>query len=954
MTKPEKLVLIDLTQDEIDLTQGELQRLGGSRLRTLINDQVKAAAESTYDKVKPTDITYSRPHRAILIEGGRGSGKTTFLLGNMKRLHTPENQNGTKADAFEGKIHVLPMVDPTLIEAKDNVIIVIVQMIEEAIDAIGGRDRHDDGARDQLDKAREGLAEGLSMLDGIGQNEPYGSQWEDAYWVMSEGLRKAKKGRSFELKFNRYLEQALKILGKQAFVLAFDDVDTNFRHGHVILETIRKYLTSPRLILILSGDLDLYGRLIREHIYKTFGENILKYDARVTKVGGQTVQTAVRELEEQYLLKILPPENRIRMLPLGGLAHARSIQVRSGRPGTKTDTTNAESALPRWISRRVSAILGEWGTTEHPFVQVIWREHLRLVLGYLRALDLAINENAPTGVASPEIDDLAASRSMVLKVFETRLRMAGVPTDLFDTEIFDMTLKLAFDWLSNQDEPATLVRFGTPGDSNQAIVLHCLALAIAQGLNKSGHGLKALLTVVLPAVMLKRPLLAGADRKKDVFAYLWGQAVPFLPETAARISAIDRYQQDQTVGKSRASSFGSVGLAGKDSGSLSREAAIERVYGILFPVKDQEGKKKISDLENKLENNKKTNRSSRRWLNLMSSDDKKGLDAQFGAGWFTVENVLERERCGEFGTILSLIFFKRYSERGETFRSISALSLLAVIAELLLRNNLPGLNALSADTIIPAFGSATVVEKRTDAEMQDGLADDEEQETNSTTTDQASVAGETSLEQGSYSEFLGNMKKWHDFAKDLEKNVTLSPSLLGALGTRIHDDLWDLDQTITGSWGSGDILHRQITNILNAIIAVTSGGQGRKESPKQSDVPLINALRKTGNELHPLAVILLSCPLVWVFLQPANSASQKDNASENELVDEVRRVLKAWHKSSSSVEKLGVGAFDRWTKAPEIEVKISKIAKTGDQRKVTVNGFFDLLNVVPRYADDAK
>jgi 5S rRNA maturation endonuclease (ribonuclease M5) len=963
-------VRIDLNQAEFPLSDtrsadrasGELQLEGGDKLRKLIEDQIPYDGVC-YDKVAPTAISYDRSHRAILVEGGRGSGKTTFLLTQLHHIRDglPEcdaNSKDEKADNFSKiskHVHVLPMIDPTLVEAKDNLIILIVQMIETAIDTMEGRNAAHAKKLDELDKAREALAEGLTMLDGIGQKEPYGSTWEDARWVMSEGLRKAEKGRSFERKLNIYLQRALEVMGKKAFVLTFDDVDTNFRHGHVILETIRKYLTSKQLIILLSGDLDLYGRLIRKNIYSTFGGDILQHDSRVTKAGNQDLQTAVRELEEQYLLKLLPPHNRIRMLPLGGLKGAETIQVISAH----TAEASGDTALPRWISKRVRKILGERGTTDHPFVHVIWREHLRLVLSYLRALDLAIDETAST-------EDTHASRAAVLKVFETRLRMAEVSIELVDADSFDLALKTAFVWMSGKEEPATLVRFGTPGEPNEAIVLHCLSLAIAEGLETSGNGLKALLSLALPVVMLKRPLLADPKQKKQVFEYLWGQSKPFLPEIAARISAVDRAFQN--VGKAKASSFGSVGLAGKDSGSLTRKAAIQRVYGTKLPSTLPRSYKLIE-----IAKADGQRRSAHEWLALMAELDRTELDAQFGAGWFTIEDLLDRERCSAFGEILNLIFFKRYSERGETFRSISAFSLLAVIAELLLRDTWVGLNTLSADTIISAFGNDVVVERNMDSAANDGFSDDDEQEAGASESPQGNTPeggdanaadSESSEAQGSadagadaasvppdeYATFMSKMETWHRFARSLATASALSPSLLGTLATRIHDDLSDLDQAVTESWGSGDILHRQITNILNAVVAVTSEAQGRKESPKQSDVPLINALRKHGEALHPMAVILLSCPLIWVFLKPKPA----DANATTWVVDAARSALEEWRKSSPLAANMKAEEFTLWTTPPKIQVKISKIAEKGNQRRVTVNGFFDLLNVVPRYADDAK
>ncbi|MCD8079453.1 MAG: hypothetical protein LUF04_03295 [Bacteroides sp.] len=58
--------------------------------------------------------------------------------------------------------------------------------------------------------------------------------------------------------------------------MAFDDVDTDFAKGWPVMETIRKYLTSPQLITILSGDINLYTLLIRKKQWENFGKPLLK------------------------------------------------------------------------------------------------------------------------------------------------------------------------------------------------------------------------------------------------------------------------------------------------------------------------------------------------------------------------------------------------------------------------------------------------------------------------------------------------------------------------------------------------------------------------------------------------------------------------------------------------------------------------------------------------------
>jgi|GEM_PF-5703496 len=918
---------IDLEKDANLDFGSTIQEDASSGLRHLITAQLDEASYS-YNNNKPTDITYPRPHRAILVEGGRGSGKTTFLLTHLQSLAGKCATGDLLALPAEwqkiaSQVHVLPMVDPTLIEAKDNIIIIIIQMIEAAIDAMNNRQ---DDATERLDKAREELAEGLNLLDGIGSDRPYGEQWQGAAWVMSEGLRKARKGRNFELKFNLYLEAALSIFKKDAFILAFDDVDTNFKHGYLILETLRKYLTSPKLIIILSGDLDLYGRLIRKHIYETFGDKILRHDAGITQ--GQGIKEAVRELEEQYLLKVLPPKNRISMLPLGTLPNARGIMVKSLRSKNRT------ASLSTWMTRRVSAILGEprgaLNDTDHPFVSVICREHIRLVISYLRALDLALDESGEGSVADALPAALQASRSAVFKVFETRMRMAGVRSDLLDLQSFNATLRAVFEWLVRQQEPATLAKFGVPADANEAIVSHCLAAALAQGLERPGNALRALLTLLLPAMMLARTDLADGATRQDVFAFMNNRAAPLLTETTARIGAVARFQQERALTKQSASSFGSVGVVSRYS--LHLRGALQRVYGY-----NQKPSPQLDDLVKT-----SAGRSSIRWLQLLLSH-KFELQLEYGVVWFGIDELLRQRRCGEYGGVLSLVLSRRFNERGEVVQSISALSLLAVIAELLMQEDWLGYDGLAFQGIIPSFspsiqssapfGNAGKVKREDKPDVEDEQDEPESTDETDTVVDASSTH---------YCAFTDRMKAWHAFARHLAQREKLAPSMLGVIAARIHDDLIDLDEVITQKWGAGEILHRQITNILNVFVYETAKSKGRKESPKTSDLPLINALRREPAGLHPLAIILLTCPLIWAFLLPGGYL-------RNELEMAADEALDKWLQRFIPEEDLA-GFDGMWMYAPDIEVDIGRGAR--NPRKVTVAGFYDLLNVVPRYADD--
>lgn len=908
--RPLVINLSSSTTGRFDEGNDILQRDAIRRLDALIIEQVNGISEEredSYAKVKETSLSYMRIHNAMLIEGGRGSGKTTFLLNALHRLNAAQKLDKSKESDIAKvaeKLHVLPMIDPTLIETKENIIIVILSMIEAAIAHVT-----DDSGK--MEKVRQSLAEGLGLLDGIGPDSAYGNEWEDANWVMSRGLHKAKKGRMFELKFGVYLETALAMLDKKAFVIAFDDVDTNFNHGHTILETIRKYLTSPRLVLLLSGDLDLYGRLLRRNIYGTFGEQVLKYDPEVIRDDKRNLGHAVLELEEQYLLKIVPPQNRIPMLPLGGIMQGSGVCVKP--------SLNEKSVqdLPSWATERIRKLLLEKDGQSQMFFDFISMEHLRLVIGYLQALNQ---------------DDQKSSRQMILKVFETRLRTSQVPTDLIERGNFDYSLRAAFDWLCKQDDAPDLLQFGVPVDPVRAVVLHCLALALAQGLKaNNGGSLRALFALALPVTMMRRPENVDKEVRAAIFRFLWTKSSPSLPELAARIGNIDR-SRSQEVAKVPASSFGSVGLTQKPSWSES----LQRVYGLESEKGD---KLTVAELKEELENQKHDVLTAD-WVSWLVNAGAEKLQVRQGVGWFSIDD-LQDSRTERFSEILNLIVYKRFSERGEVFRSLSALSLFAIIGELLLSDDISDLTSHAVSATIPPFKQ----EKTQNYPSVSSEADEEQSEEDSKDDDHSNDVQDDSQ----FESFVKKLKEWHAFARSDRLNAEISPSMLGSIASRLHDDLMDLDNKVTSSWKSGQILHRQITNILNGLLVLTSPSTGRKESPKDSDRPLRDALvRITENKtevLHPLIVVLLSCPLVWIFLNPQDDDREAPisqlklaafNALENSLENQEEENLEIVTRLSS------------WLTPPQIHIKIGKIVKSSNQRSVRVQGFYDVLNVVPR------
>lgn len=215
------------------------------------------------------------------------------------------------------KIEVLNIFDPTLIEDKTHIFMNIVSMIKEKVDdkaKLSNCFNNDDNesSRDYMEweKSLRKLAEGLPSIDGVGPNGFSTDSWLDAEFVMGKGVQMAHAANNLEKAFHVFVRNSLKFIGKKAFILCFDDIDTNFAKGWPVLEVLHKYLTTPQLITILSGDTSLYLTLIRDHQWNNFSERFLSLETRNEK-DLERCKATVAQLEKQFFLKLLKPEHRI-------------------------------------------------------------------------------------------------------------------------------------------------------------------------------------------------------------------------------------------------------------------------------------------------------------------------------------------------------------------------------------------------------------------------------------------------------------------------------------------------------------------------------------------------------------------------------------------------------------------------------------------------------------------
>lgn len=294
------IITIDLSKDPIDLKEEELiHQTRYHQILKTISDLMDKGQDYSEEK------RFKRVHNIITLSGSRGTGKTTLLQAINKAMVT----NSKFLDAKP-----LEIIDPTLIEEKGHIFLNIITMIRQEVYDYRRKRTYDSVKVEKWENTLKDLAGGLPLLDGI-QGGLNPADWNDPQYIMFSGLNAVKSAIGLEKNFHKFIRLSLELLDKKFFVLFFDDADNDFAKGWPVLETLRKYLTSPQLIILISGDLDLFSYLVRKKQWENFGKALLKNefdqdDGHVSK-NVHTYPQIVEELESQYLVKLMSPQYRI-------------------------------------------------------------------------------------------------------------------------------------------------------------------------------------------------------------------------------------------------------------------------------------------------------------------------------------------------------------------------------------------------------------------------------------------------------------------------------------------------------------------------------------------------------------------------------------------------------------------------------------------------------------------
>ena len=373
-----KSITIDLDQSQYArgfASEQQIHRKELDKAMGLIRNQINALN----NKREESTVFLSHNYNTIGVFGDRGTGKTSFMISLLNRCMT-------ELDDAE----VMRLIDPTLVEHKKPIILCVISMIQQKVESVlrNAECRATGSAFEQRrtwDKTLAAVARGIFAIDNVGEDYD-DSLWQDEAYVMHSGMAKVNDANAFEENLRNMIETALTILDKKAFIIAFDDIDVDVKQGWNVLESLRRYLSDPHIISIVSGNIKLYGSLVRHEL----GRNLKMPE-------GEARDTMSNELESQYMLKLLNPARRINLLTLSALMQNDDNTVQVKKEGLEEST----------LKVAYNKILASYGISDNSsqknFVGFLLSMSLRSQIHFLNEAWSKPGDNAPMDVFSSRL-----------------------------------------------------------------------------------------------------------------------------------------------------------------------------------------------------------------------------------------------------------------------------------------------------------------------------------------------------------------------------------------------------------------------------------------------------------------------------------------------------------------------------------------------------------------------
>jgi hypothetical protein len=280
-------------------------------------------------------------HQNIFIDGERGTGKTTFLVNIGKVIK--------RSDELTKDLVCLAPLDPT--QSQDrlsflwDVLARTSNFLEERRIVRGTYSQ--DSVSPALQKA---LAELNDAVEAYQEQQSLPAHERNVIALRQYEI-------ALEQSVDAFFEAVCNTLRCKAIVLPIDDIDLadNKTFAFNVLDVVRLYLSSPRLIPVVAGDFKNYQVLLENKFYEVY-ERPTRWDEKAAQGNSKKrrssaeIQHEAGHLSDAYLDKIFPTPHRIRLISISEILNTSGV-VLSFAPnqGDKRERTVLWNDFVSWF-----------------------------------------------------------------------------------------------------------------------------------------------------------------------------------------------------------------------------------------------------------------------------------------------------------------------------------------------------------------------------------------------------------------------------------------------------------------------------------------------------------------------------------------------------------------------------------------------------------------------------
>jgi len=232
----------------------------------------------------------SKEHDSILIDGTRGTGKTTVIRNINDFLFKKDR------DKWD-KIKVLPIIDPNYIDNSANILSIIIRVIFDTV--------KNDSFRNEKDEFKT-ICELKDEIEDV-----IFSASKQKYVTSRESSKTVKGEMDLDYTIHKFACKVCSFFDVESLILPIDDIDMAIEHGSSIVEILRRYMQTPKIIPVIALDSAQIYALIKKEYFSKFG---LEASMPLHEIDTSSELNFLQKLPSEYIQKILPPAQRV-MLP---------------------------------------------------------------------------------------------------------------------------------------------------------------------------------------------------------------------------------------------------------------------------------------------------------------------------------------------------------------------------------------------------------------------------------------------------------------------------------------------------------------------------------------------------------------------------------------------------------------------------------------------------------------